>query len=182
MTVLDLRDCALSWESGSPEETEQMGAALGGLLRPGDVVALFGELGSGKTTFVRGIAAGLGCVASDVHSPSFTLINEYVCRGVGRDEAGGGEERRMAHVDLYRIRSEDELPGIGWDDYVHSRHVVAVEWAERVLRWLPADHLRVKLEMVGQDRRRIRVSATGPRAFQLALGWVEAAGVHPEGS
>ncbi len=88
----------------------------------------------------------------------------------------------MAHVDLYRIRSEDELPGIGWEDYVHSRHVVAVEWAERVLRWLPADHLGVTLEMVGQDRRRIRVSATGPRAFQLVLGWVEAAGVHPVGS
>ncbi len=88
----------------------------------------------------------------------------------------------MAHVDLYRIRSEDELPGIGWDDYVHSRYVVAVEWADRAPRWLPPDHLRVGLETLGQDRRRIRVHATGPRATEVALGWVEAAGVHPEGN
>ncbi len=182
MTVLDIRECALSWESGSAEETERMGEALGGLLQPGDVVALFGELGSGKTVLVRGIAAGLGCAASEVHSPSFTLVNEYTCRRAGRDETGSGEVRRMAHVDLYRIRSEDELPGIGWDDYVHSRYVVAVEWAERASRWLPSDHLRVGLGTLGQDRRRIRVHATGPRAAEVALGWVEAAGIHPEGS
>jgi len=182
MTVLDLHECALSWESGSPEETERMGAALGGLLQPGDVVALFGELGSGKTVLVRGMAAGLGCLASEVHSPSFTLINEYACREAGPDGIGGGDARRMAHVDLYRIRSEDELPEIGWDDYMHSRYVVAVEWAERALRWLPADHLRVRLEMVERDRRRIRVHTTGPRSLAVALGWAEAADAHPEGS
>src|SRR3972149_7580627 len=159
MTVLDLRECVLSWDSASAEETERVGQILGGLLRPGDVVALFGELGSGKTVLVRGIAAGLGCLPSQVHSPSFTLVNEYVCRP--RDAW------RMAHLDLYRIRSEEELPGIGWDEYVHSRHVVAVEWADRALRWLPGDHLRVRLEMLGYDRRRLCVQATGTRSAEL---------------
>jgi len=169
MTVLDLREYILSWDSYSVEETERMGQILGGLLRPGDVVALFGELGSGKTVLVRGIAAGLGCLPSQVHSPSFTLVNEYVCRP--RDAW------RMAHLDLYRIRSEVELPGIGWDEYVHSRHVVAVEWADRALRWLPRDHLRVSLETVGQDRRRLGVQGTGPRSSELARSWLEAASV-----
>ncbi len=180
MTVLDLRECTLCWDSASPEETERMGEVLGALLQPGDVVALSGELGSGKTVLVRGIAAGYGCVTGDVHSPSFTLVNEYGVRGAGQPGTRGGAERRMAHMDLYRIQSEDELPGIGWDAYLHSRQVVAVEWAERALRWLPRDHLRVCLETVAGDRRRIRVQGTGPRSVQLALGWVEAGGFAAE--
>jgi tRNA threonylcarbamoyladenosine biosynthesis protein TsaE len=168
MTVLDLRECVLSWDSDSVKETERLGHILGGLLRPGDVVALFGELGSGKTVLVRGIAAGLGCLPSQVHSPSFTLVNEYVRRPL--------DAWRMAHVDLYRIRSEEELPGIGWDEYVHSRHVVVVEWADRALRWLPPDHLRVSLETVGEVRRRLRVQGTGPRSSELARSWLEATG------
>lgn len=159
-----------------------MGEALGGLLQPGDMVALFGELGSGKTVLVRGIAAGLGCTRDDVHSPSFTLINEYVGRRGGRDATGDRGDRRMAHVDLYRIRSEDELPGIGWDEVLHSRHVVAVEWAERALRWLPPDHLRVTLETLEGNRRRLRAQATGPRSAQLAMGWLEAAGLEAKAS
>jgi len=177
MTVLDLRECVLSWDSASAEETERMGQSLGGLLRPGDVVALFGELGSGKTVLVRGIAAGLGCVAIEVHSPSFTLVNEYACRPRNLGAGRGQDIWRMAHVDLYRIRSEEELPGIGWDEYVHSQHVVAVEWADRALRWLPRDHLRVSLETVGEDLRRLCVQATGPRSAELARSWLEAASV-----
>ena len=79
MTVLTLTDCEWSWESASPEESLRAGEGLGRLLHPGDLVALFGELGSGKTLFVRGVAAGLGCAPEDVHSPSFTLVNEYAC-------------------------------------------------------------------------------------------------------
>lgn len=171
MTVLDLREWGLSWESASPEETERMGEVLGALLQPGDVVALFGELGSGKTVLVRGIAAGYGCARDEVHSPSFTLVNEYACR---REGPGGG--RRMAHVDLYRVGAEEELPGIGWDAYVHSRLVVAVEWAERALGWLPRDHLRISLAVLAPDRRRIRVEGTGPRSAGLARQWLEVGG------
>ncbi len=180
MTVLDLRECSLTWDSASPEETERMGETLGALLQSGDVVALCGELGSGKTALVRGLAAGCGCAKGDVHSPSFTLVNEYGGRRVGESSIRGGSERRLTHVDLYRIRSDDELPGIGWDEIVHSRHVVAVEWAERALRWLPRDHLRVSMETLGPDRRRLHVQGTGPRSVELALKWVEAGGLTPE--
>lgn len=176
MTVLALTECAISWDSSSPEETVRMGQALGGLLRPGDVVALFGELGSGKTVLVRGIAAGLGCSEGEVHSPSFTLINEYACGE--KDGPAPGPRPRMAHVDLYRIQADAEVPGIGWDQYLHDRYVVAVEWAERALRFLPRDHLRVTLETLEGDRRRLQAQATGPRAIQLLRAWM-AAGVLP---
>jgi tRNA threonylcarbamoyladenosine biosynthesis protein TsaE len=153
-----------------------MGEALGRLLTPGDVVALFGELGSGKTVLVRGIAVGLGCDSGDVRSPSFTLVNEYACRRDSRNPAPGHQEWSLAHLDLYRIRSEDEIPGIGWDEYVGSRHVAAVEWAERALHFLPHDHLRVTLEPVGERQRRIRVEPTGPRSARVARLWLEAIG------
>lgn len=170
MTILSLNECTLSWDSASPEETLRAGEILGRLLRPGDVVALFGELGSGKTVLVRGIAAGLGCAADDVHSPSFSLVNEY--ESSGTDGAAVGRRLCMAHVDLYRLQSEDEVPGIGWDHYCDARYVVAVEWAERALRWLPRDHVRVTLETLEGERRRLCVQPTGPRSGQLVRLWM----------
>ena len=174
MTVLSLTDCEWSWVSPSPEHSLQAGTALGRLLHPGDVVALFGELGSGKTLFVRGVAAGLGCIPEEVHSPSFTLVNEYV-GGLG--SAGGTSPVYLAHIDLYRIRSEGEVPGIGWDEYVGRRYVVAVEWADRAMACLPQDHLRVRLETRGAQRRRVCAQATGPRSARLLREWVAALGV-----
>jgi tRNA threonylcarbamoyladenosine biosynthesis protein TsaE len=170
MTILSLNECALSWDSASPEDTLRAGETLGKLLRPGDVVALMGELGSGKTVLVRGIAVGLGCAAGDVHSPSFTLINEYDSSGGDGSAAGG--RTRLAHVDLYRIQSDADLPGIGWDHYCHAGHVLAVEWAERALMWLPRDHLRVRLETLEGEWRRLCVQPTGPRSGQLVRAWM----------
>jgi tRNA threonylcarbamoyladenosine biosynthesis protein TsaE len=143
---------------------------LGRLLQPGDLVALFGELGSGKTLFVRGVAVGLGCAPEDVHSPSFTLVNEYAY-------AHGDTPWRLAHIDLYRMRSADEVPGIGWDEYVGRRYVVAVEWAERALGYLPQDHLRVRFETQGIDRRRLCAQATGPRSARILRNWITTLGV-----
>jgi tRNA threonylcarbamoyladenosine biosynthesis protein TsaE len=174
MTVLTLTDCEWSWVSPSPEHSLQAGEALGRLLRPGDLVALFGELGSGKTLFVRGIAAGLGCGPEEVHSPSFTLVNEYDC---ARADGGATSRWRLAHIDLYRIRSGDEVPGIGWDEYVGARYVVAVEWAERAVGFLPQDHLRVRLEARGSHHRRLCAQATGPRSARILRDWVTALGV-----
>jgi len=160
----------LVWESDSPLATLAAGEALGTLLLPGDLVALSGELGSGKTVLVRGLAAGLGCRADEVHSPSFTLVNEYACRR-------GGESApscRLAHVDLYRIASEAEVPGIGWDEYLAGRFVVAVEWAERAGSLLPGDRLQVALESVSQERRRLSCEGTGRRSAALVQHWWEA--------
>jgi tRNA threonylcarbamoyladenosine biosynthesis protein TsaE len=136
-------------------------------------VALFGELGSGKTLFVLGVAAGLGCAPEEVHSPSFTLVNEYAC---------GATPTRLAHIDLYRIRSEDEVAGIGWDEYMGARYVVAVEWAERGAGLLPQDHLRVRLEAKGAERRRVCVQATGPRSARILREWMASLGVRLEES
>ncbi|MFB3816579.1 MAG: tRNA (adenosine(37)-N6)-threonylcarbamoyltransferase complex ATPase subunit type 1 TsaE [Candidatus Methylomirabilales bacterium] len=156
-----------SFESDSPGATIAAAEALGRLLAGGDAVALLGELGSGKTVFVRGLAAGLGCRPEEVHSPSFTLVNEYRC---------GRSRLRLAHVDLYRIASAEELPGIGWDEYLRPGYVLAVEWPERAERWLPADHVRVSLESRGGDSRQVAGEATGPRAGALLRAWREALG------
>jgi tRNA threonylcarbamoyladenosine biosynthesis protein TsaE len=170
MTVLTLTDCEWSWESASPEESLRAGEMLGRLLQPGDLVALFGELGSGKTLFVRGMAAGLGCVPEEVHSPSFTLVNEYAC-------ARAETRWRLAHIDLYRLRSADEVPGIGWDEYVGARYIVAVEWAERAQGYLPQDHLRVQFEARSAGQRRVCAQATGLRSARILRSWVTTLGV-----
>jgi len=156
-------------ESDSPEATRAAGEALGRLLAGGDVVALSGELGSGKTVFVRGMAAGLGCRAAEVHSPSFTLVNEYRC---GR---AGGPALALAHLDLYRIASAEELPGLGWDEYLRPAYVLAVEWPDRAAGWLPAD--RVRIELAGLEaHRRLAAEGTGPRSAGLVRAWARAQG------
>ncbi len=102
----------------SPEGTATIGERLGTALRAGDVVALFGDLGTGKTTLTRGIAKGLN-VPNEVHSPTFTLIHEH---------AG---ETPLYHVDLYRLSGEDEVRQIGVEEYIEGTGVTIIEWADR---------------------------------------------------
>jgi len=175
MTVLNLGECAVVWNTASPEETVRIGQSLGELLAPGDVVALFGELGSGKTVLARGIAQGLGCQGAEVHSPSFTLVNEYRGRPRG---AGPGERMPLvvAHIDLYRIESEAEIPGLGWDEYLGRRYVTLVEWAERAGGVLPDDLLQIRITSPDADRRRLTVHASGVRSERLLRDWVNRAG------
>jgi tRNA threonylcarbamoyladenosine biosynthesis protein TsaE len=175
VTVLSVGECRLRWESASPEETERVGALLGARLAPGDVIALSGELGSGKTVFVRGIASGLGCSAADVHSPTFTLVNEYPMRGMP-----GRPGPALAHIDLYRIGSAADVPGIGWDEYMRPRYVVAVEWAERADRWLPRDRIGVSLAVEDGGRRGLVLDATGPRSSRILREWAAAVGAGVE--
>ena len=104
----------------SPEETEQLGQQFAAELRPGDVVAFYGDLGAGKTAFTRGIAKGLGILEA-VTSPTYTIVNEYLS---GR--------LPLFHFDMYRLGSADELFDIGWEDYLERGGVCAVEWSENV--------------------------------------------------
>jgi tRNA threonylcarbamoyladenosine biosynthesis protein TsaE len=129
--------------SASEEQTVQTGEQLGASLRPGDVVLLTGELGAGKTAFIRGLATGIGALPEDVSSPTFTLIQEY--RG----------RVKLHHVDLYRLEPA-EVAELGLDELVSGGDVVAIEWAER---WKdrPADAIEVNIEDAGEDRRRIRI-------------------------
>ena len=112
--------------SHSPQDTFEHGRALGATLRGGEVLALDGELGAGKTQFVKGIAAGLGC-PDDVTSPTFTLIHEYT-----------GGRLPLFHFDFYRLATADEALQVGLDDYLGGGGVIAIEWAEKFPALLPA--------------------------------------------
>jgi len=113
-------------------------------LRPGDVVLLYGDLGAGKTAFVRGLARGIGANPDDVSSPTFTLVQEYA-----------GPRLTLFHVDLYRL-APAEIDDLGLEDLVSGNGVVAIEWAER---WSgrPDGVTEVRIEEAGEDRRRIHV-------------------------
>jgi len=130
--------------TASEEETVGAGEQLGASLRPGDVVLLTGQLGAGKTAFVRGLARGVGAAPDDVSSPTFTLIQEY-----------RGGRATFHHVDLYRLQAA-EVADLGLDELVSGGGIVAIEWAER---WdeRPADAIDVRIEDTGEDRRQIRI-------------------------
>jgi tRNA threonylcarbamoyladenosine biosynthesis protein TsaE len=128
--------------SRSDAETEAIGAALSARLGPGDRVLLYGELGAGKTAFVRGLAQGLGIDPEEVSSPTFTLIQEY--RG----------RLMLYHVDLYRLAPVD-VDDLGLDALA-ADGVLAIEWAERMPRPDPGA-IEVRLEHVGEDTRRITI-------------------------
>lgn len=138
---------ASTFETASESETEQAGEQLAAGLRRGSVVLLYGDLGAGKTAFVRGLARGLGANPEDVSSPTFTLIQEYA-----------GRDTTLYHVDLYRLEAA-EIDDLGLEDLVSGDGVVAIEWAER-WRGRPAgDGVReVRLESAGDERRRVSIS------------------------
>jgi tRNA threonylcarbamoyladenosine biosynthesis protein TsaE len=145
--------------SHSVEQTHTLGAQLGALVRSGDVIALQGELGAGKTNFVQGIARGMEIV-EDVNSPTFILANEYV---TGR--------LPLYHIDAYRVASAEEARGFGLDDYLDGEGVTVIEWAERVREALPTDALWILLEYAGESERRLTASAFGARAVERLGSW-----------
>jgi len=131
-------------ETLSAEETRALGRELMHDAKPGTVFALYGELGSGKTQLVRGMAEATG-VAAAVHSPTFTLVNEY------------GGSPPFYHLDLYRLKNASELIDIGFEDIVGCDAICVIEWAERAAGLLPPTTVHVYLEHAGGDMRRIRV-------------------------
>lgn len=148
---------SIEWERRlrSATETERLGLSIGQALRGGEVIALFGELGTGKTTLVRGLAVGLGAAPRSVSSPTFVLIQEY--RG----------RLPLAHADLYRLDSATDLHHLGLSDYLDERHVVAIEWAEKAGADLPADRLEVHLSHRSKTIRAAALKATGPSSHRL---------------
>jgi tRNA threonylcarbamoyladenosine biosynthesis protein TsaE len=130
-------------------DTESLGQAIGRMLKGGEVLALIGMLGAGKTALVRGIAAGLGVPSDAVSSPTFVLAHEYQGR------------LSLIHIDLYRVKDSFEAQASGLSDCFTDQTVVAIEWADRFPAWLPTDRLEIKLTHRSPRTRGLVISAGG---------------------
>jgi len=140
--------------SHSERQTIRLGVRLAPFLRPGDVLALTGELGTGKTRWVQGVCQGLD-VTGIVNSPTFTLVNEY--RG----------RLPVYHIDLYRLAGAAEALTFGLDDYLYGDGVTLIEWAERAADFLPDNYLSVELHHLEETRRRVVLRPHGDRFLSL---------------
>lgn len=145
----------MSFVTHAPEETEALGARLAPMLQTGTVLALFGDLAAGKTCFVRGLAGYFG-VGDAVHSPTFTLVNEY------------GTTPKLFHFDLYRLGSPEELVDLGLEEMLDAG-VCAIEWAERADKLLPQRRVEIRFQHAGQDQREIAIRDCGV----LPDGWTD---------
>lgn len=135
----------------SPAETQQLGVSLARVLKPGDCVALRGDLGSGKTCLAQGICLGLS-VKDHVTSPTFVLINEY--SGVGMD----GKALPIYHFDLYRLGDPEELYMMGCDDYFYGTGVCIIEWADLGGAFIPTEAIDIHLLHAGHSSRKVIIS------------------------
>lgn len=140
--------------SHSPEETQDLGARLGELAQPGDILLLVGELGAGKTCLTQGIARGLG-IKEYATSPSFVVVRELYGR------------LPLYHMDFYRLENLEEIADLGLDDYFYGQGVSVVEWADKGLSLLPPEHLLVEMSYVSDTGRRLKLKARGKRYREL---------------
>ncbi len=152
--------------AASTRETLELGRILGRLLKKGDVVALFGDLGAGKTVFARGLAQGMG-VEDCVTSPTFVLINEY--QG----------DLPLYHFDVYRLEDPDEILELGHEEYFYGEGVTVIEWADKILDYLPEEYLGVSLEKVEPleaEGRRLVFHPRGQRYGKMVEELMKSAG------
>jgi len=150
-------------ESKSPQDTFRVGKTMGGLLRPGDVVAMVGELGTGKTCLVQGLAVGMGLSTSVyVSSPSFTLVHEYP------------GTVPFYHIDLYRLETNPMDEDVSLlEEYLDRKGITVVEWADRMTSLLPQERLWVDLQYAGEGKRSIHITAVGRRFGSLLSALVD---------
>lgn len=130
--------------SRNESETEALGERLAKIITGGAVIAMYGDLGAGKTAFVRGMARGLG-LDCRVSSPTFTIVNEYL------------GDRELIHFDMYRLSSSDELFDIGWEDYIARGAICAVEWSENVADAFYGDEIVVDIRKLSDNEREITI-------------------------
>ena len=144
------------FQTQSTSETIRIGKGIGSFLRSGDVVALAGDLGTGKTQFIKGLAAGMGVgKPTYISSPSFTLINEYPGKVA------------FYHIDLFRLRSEKEAEELGLEEYFQSEGITAIEWADKIPSLLPKENLWVHIHYTGKNTRSIEMIPKGKRYEEL---------------
>jgi tRNA threonylcarbamoyladenosine biosynthesis protein TsaE len=145
----------MEFVTDSPEETQGWGQKLGSVLRPGDVVALYGELGAGKTCFIRGIARGLKIQEEYITSPSFVLIREY------------GGDVPFYHIDLYRLSPGKEVEDLGIEEYLEGESVSAIEWAEKAEKLLPPGTIRIRLDFINETKRKITIGGLDEESVDI---------------
>ena len=151
----------LDFISHSESQTHRLGARLAEFLLPGDVLALTGELGTGKTRWAQGVCQGLG-VTGRVVSPTFTLVNEYQGR------------LPVYHIDLYRLGEADEALSFGLEDYLYGDGIALIEWAERAAALLPPAYLGIELYHMEFNKRRVVLRPHGARFTQLIADYRKA--------
>jgi tRNA threonylcarbamoyladenosine biosynthesis protein TsaE len=144
----------LDFISHSENQTQRIGARLAPLLKPGDVLAVTGDLGTGKTRWVQGVCQGLG-VVEPVVSPTFTLVNEYQGR------------LPVYHVDLYRLNSAEEVFTFGLEDYLYGPGITLVEWADQAIDYFPESYLEVHLYHLEETKRRMVLRPKGQRFLDM---------------
>ncbi|MEW6101371.1 MAG: tRNA (adenosine(37)-N6)-threonylcarbamoyltransferase complex ATPase subunit type 1 TsaE [Candidatus Omnitrophota bacterium] len=142
--------------SNSEAETRHIGAVIAKNLMAGDIICLLGEFGSGKTVLTKGIARGLKIKESIVNSPSFVLMRQY-------------DEGRLPlfHFDLYRLKADEDIFGLGYEEFFYDRGITVIEWAERLKCLLPEEYLRIELHCKGDTQRSLDFSFRGVRYRQL---------------
>ena len=142
--------------SSSPEETLLLGETVGKILKAGDLVNLNGELGAGKTLFVKGVASALGLGADVVTSPTFSIINEYI-----------GGQLELYHFDLYRLEDELSLEQVGYLDYFYGSGITLVEWGDLFKDHLPDERLDIVFEQQGSEDRKLTFIGQGARGKEI---------------
>ncbi len=147
---------AITKISRSEKETQTIAQKVAKCLRPGNIVCLFGDLGAGKTTFVKGLAKGLRLNSEDVHSPSYVLMNIYP-----------GKKMNLFHFDLYRLDHLDEIYAIGFEEFLYGDDLSVIEWAERLKEEMPLEYLAVNLSHQGEDKRKIQIKTIGKKYIQI---------------
>lgn len=156
LAMSDKRGAMLVIETKSSQETRKLGQEIAERLAPGDIVALIGELGAGKTVFAQGLAMGLGVPQRDyVSSPGFTIIKEH---------KGGFP---VYHFDLYRVNNLDEVYDLGYEEYLYGHGVTIIEWAEKMEKLLPEEILRVNISILNESIRRIELIPRGKHYHEL---------------
>lgn len=151
----------IEFVSESEDQTLALGERLGRTLRAGDLVALHGELGAGKTCLVRGIAQGMTIDPAHVHSPTFVIVNIYEPKAKGSP---------LVHIDAYRLRDRESLEPLGWDRLLDGSNIVVIEWAERIGHELQTGDARfdITLEHAGENARRLRIEMPADREAMTA--------------
>ena len=139
----------------SPQATDDLGFKIGQRLQGGEIIALTGDLGAGKTTLVKGIAKGVGISPEQVTSPTFTLVHEY------------SGFIRLIHADLYRVMTEEEIGSIGLEEYLSSSDSVIIEWADRLRADFAPDFLLIHLTHIDQLNRHAKIQAHGTQSHTL---------------